>query len=166
MMKIIINRLYFIGLISVITGVYSCSKEKSVTPLQQSIGIYNYYQGILGGGSPDDNGNFPMGDGRIVISSESNNKVSFSVYIKNSIYEKVWTIPECQIMPLDTTGDFGAPFARIINGKDNSEVGTLNNWPYQNNKGQFRRITIKSNSFILGNQGTLHLNGYAIKQKE
>jgi hypothetical protein len=165
-MRKLINKLYFMGIMSIIMGIYSCSKDEKVTPLQQSIGIYSYYQGILGGGSPDDNGNFKTDDGRIVISSVSNNRVSFSVYIKNSIDEKVWTIPECQIMPLDTTGDFGAPFARIINGKDNSEVWTLNNWPYQNNKGWFRRIMIKANSFIPGNQGILHLNGYAIKQED
>jgi hypothetical protein len=162
-MKIIINKLYFMGLMSIIMGIYSCSKEETITPLQQSIGIYDYYgpNSVYG---IDQNGIVSPGEGIIVISSVSNNRVSFSVYIKNSPNDKVWTIPECQIMPLDTTGDFGAPFARIINGKDNSEIGTLNNWPYI--KGGLRRITIAANTFILGNQGTLHLKGTARKQKD
>jgi hypothetical protein len=167
-MKTLISTLCPIGLMGVIMSIYSCSKDETITPLQQSVGIYDYYQGNLGGGSPDDNGNFKTGDGRIVIRNVSNNKISLTVYIKNSIDEKVWTISQCEIMALDTTGDFGAPFGRIIDIRDNSEVGTLNNFPYVygNTLKSVRRITIKANSFIFGNQGILHLNGYAIKQKE
>jgi hypothetical protein len=152
----------------VVMSIYSCSKDETITPLQQSVGVYDYYQGNLGGGSPDDNGNFKLGDGRIVIRSVPNNRVSFTVYINNSPNDKVWIIPKCEIMPLDTTGDFGAPFGRIIDIRDNSEVGTLNNKPYQyGNTSKFvRRITITANSFILGSEGIIQLNGYATKRKE
>lgn len=162
-MRKVINRLHLIGLIGVIMSIYSCSKVETITPLQHSVGIYDYY-GPNSVYSINQNGIVSPGEGRIVISSVSNNRVSFTVYIKNSIDEKVWKIPQCEIMPLDTTGDFGAPFGRIIDIRDNSEVGTLNNWPYI--KGGLRRIIIAANTFIIGNQGTLHLKGTARKQKE
>jgi hypothetical protein len=162
-MRKTLNRLYLIGLMGVVMSIYSCSKDETITPLQQSIGIYDYY-GPNSVYSIDQNGNVSSGEGKIVIRGVSDNRVSFTVYIKNSIDEKVWIIPKCEIMPLDTTGDLGAPFGRIIDVRDNSEVGTLNNWPYI--KGGLRRITIVANSFIVGNQGTLHLKGTARKQAD
>ena len=127
-MKRYANRLFRIGIMGIIIGLLSCSKEE-VNPLQQYFGVYDYY--FLGPGSPDDNGNFRIGNGRLVIREAANSKVNLEIYEPGLTYpnEKVTTLSDCNIVSLDTTGNKYFSFAQI-NTKDDVGIGKVRLWTY------------------------------------
>lgn len=162
-MKKYANKLSLIGIIGIISFVCSCSKEE-INPLQKYFGIYDCY--IYGPTNPDDNGNFPLGNGRLVIKEAPNSKVKLEIYEPGANYpdEKLTTLSDCEIVSLDTTGNKYKYFARI-NTKDNVEIGKVRLWSYgiKGSKERFERFYIPMDFMIEPNRRIVF---YAMKRKD
>ena len=161
-MKRCISGLSSIGIIGIILVIWSCSKEV-VNPLQKYWGIYDYY--ISGPTGSDDKGNFPIGNGRLVIREASDNKVSLTIYEFDLPNEKVTTLPSCEIISIDTTGNKYQPFARIVNTQNNIEIGKIRFWYYGGAFGKERetRLYIPMDFMIEPNRRIVF---YAMKRKD
>ncbi len=157
------NRFFLIGIIGIILFVCSCSKEE-VNPLQQYYGVYDCYISSIPG--PDDNGTFPLGNGgRLVIREAPNSKVKLEIYeLITYPNEKITTLPDCEIVSLDTTGNKYRYFARI-NTKDKVEIGKVRLWSYgiKGSKERFERFYIPMDFMIEPNRRIVF---YAMKRKE
>jgi hypothetical protein len=162
-MKRYLNRLSLIGIIGLILFVFSCSKE-AVNPLQQYFGVYDCY--IYGPTNPDNNGNFPLGNGRLVIKEAPNSKVNLEIYEPGLTYpnEKITTLSNCEIVSLDTTGNKYRYFAQI-NTKDKVEIGKVRLWTYGGAYGKQpeTRFYIPMDFMIEPNR---RIAFYAMKRKE
>ena len=162
-MKNLFKQLSLIGMMGIIIGLLSCSKEE-VNPLQQYFGVYDCYVGSIPG--PDDNGNFPVRGPRLVIREASNSKVNLEIYESGLTYpnENITTLLGYNIVSLDTTGNKYKYFAQI-NTKDNVEIGKVRLWSYgiKGSKERFERFYIPMDFMIEPNRRIVF---YAMKRKD
>jgi hypothetical protein len=100
-------------------AMFNGCKDVEVTPVDKLVGDYNLYGSIP---QVNSDATYPVGNGTVRIEKLSNGNAKIRIG-DNGI--RVFDFPDCKIVSIDTTGYKGLFYAKIIEQKNNTEIGKV-----------------------------------------
>jgi hypothetical protein len=146
-------RLY--GIFSLIIFSFSCKKEE-VSPNEKFVGIYDYNGNTM----PDDNGNFPKGEGIVAVISPTK-VIIYEQKLQSP--ERKWEFPECEITDIDSAGTYYKHYAKIVDKRNGMLIGKIRNRSYYSNGSVYLRVWI---DMVFTDDKNEKITLYAIKRKD